>query len=143
MESAPKYEIILSQRDSLRRLIVAYFSRTRMIVQLATVMEQNVEEEVVEVIGTIDCDAFDQVPRALWVLISGMSNDDADTSSSPQKGESISLKKDIHVNVLSSTRQQVSVFALHLPRVTENVSWNLNTFTTLFREMTDSFMGHT
>ena len=136
MELAPEYEIILSQRGSLRRLIVAYFSRTRMIVRLATVIVQGADKEVVQAIKTTECDAFDRLPSALWVLISGMSND------APQKvGEPFSLKKDIHVNVVShATQQRLSVFALQLPTGAKNVSWNQNTFTALFREMTDHFI---
>ena len=137
MELAPEYEIILSQRGSLRRLIVAYFSRTRMIVRLATVIVQGADKEVVQAIKTTECDAFDRLPSALWVLISGMSND------APQKvGEPFSLKKDIHVNVVySATQQRLSVFALQLPTGTKNVSWNQNTFTALFREMADHFIS--
>ena len=139
MELAPEYEIILSQRGSLRRLIVAYFSRTRMIVRLATVIVQGADREVVQAIRTTECDAFDQLPSALWVLISGMSND----NDAPQNvGEPFSLKEDIHVNVVySATQQRVAVFALQLPTGTKNVSWNQNTFTALFQEMADHFIS--
>ncbi len=142
MELAPECEIILSQRGSLRRLIVAYFSRTRMIVRLATVIVQGADREVVQAIKTTECDAFDRLPSALWVLISGISNDN-DAYLPPQQkvGEPFSLKKDIHVNVVShATQQRLSVFALQLPTGAKNVSWNQNTFTALFREMTDHFI---
>ena len=116
---SPQWEMFIAQRDSTTRYIVAYFDDAHCLVQMADVIGQEKDGQLIHMEAVEKC-TLDQAPDVLFNFFK-----------TPNKG--FSLKKDIHFNCLRQGETTASL--VHCFHVKDELS--LDGFRSVFRKVVD------
>jgi hypothetical protein len=114
---SPQWEMYLAQRDSTTRFIVAYFDDAHCLVQMADVVAQQKDGQLIHM-EAVEHLTLDQAPDVLFNFFK-----------TPTKG--FSFKKDVHFNCL--LRGEATPSLVYCYQVTEELT--LDGFRSAFRKV--------
>jgi hypothetical protein len=98
---SPQWEMLIAQRDSTTRYIVAYFDDAHCLVQMADVVAQQKDGQLIHMEAVEKC-TLEQAPDVLFNFFK-----------TPNKG--FSFKKDVHFNCLLKGEPTASlVYCFHV-----------------------------